>query len=1017
MGKTLGFPVNLVRDILVDSSKSQFFAPTGNDIWEKIKSLFNAMRDGGIFPPNHTINRFNGGLFESNSRLESLTIPNRVFCSKGQGESPEAIVEIKNSLLYLSASYNFGAEGSAREKTITLYALGRIFEQSITELEFMEAEADAAQTAIAAGKSDAQVATAIKKAPSIAKLSKRKRTGVYYTPEWVTSYIVREVVGARLADERERLGLEFGVTFTDRQITTFRKNIGVKSVEKNVVGIHIKKLDEYQEFLENIKIVDPACGSGAFLIQSLQFLIPQHEAIAEERKRVDPGRLPFEQDATIREILTNNLYGVDLSPESVEITQLALWLNTARKGKPLSTLDHHIREGNSLVGPDFHTFFENNRASLFSELDADTQERINVFDWQATFPEVFGEEVPPERRGFDCVVGNPPYVKLQNYRKIKPDESDYLLHHANDAGIKIYQSTQTGNADLYLPFIEKGISLINRAGRMGYIAPNVWHKNEYGEGLRRQLAKSRRLDRWIDFKSFQVFDEATVYTALQFFTGTSQTHLAFHLAHDGDLGGTNWSAPIGNAPFASLSDEDAWILLYEREWRLLNRLNQECKRLDEICPSIIVGIQTSADWFYHLDRSEEGKFYQTKKQPGNEPPDEIQYEIEPEIMKPLVSGTEAKRYLTPDTPTYLLFPYNLSEESPRLWTAAEMQGQFPNAWAYLKRYEAELRSRESNKMDVDDGWWGYNYPKNLDKHEYAKLGVAETVPSLRLFADGRGEFYFNNVRVNGILPSNPSDLYFVLGILNSPTANWVFTKIAKPKDNGYYESNKQFIAPLPIPNATGAQKTAVAELAERLQEKHTARWDAIEKLQTRLDSPNCLEVDWQEDWLWAELKSVAEIKAEAPATITVVRERTAWAKAERERRLTGQHEKIDAKLRAGMKLAATADEDALSVHAGDITLLTRYGLPADEALFLAALWRQILRNTNVTKKFDGKKLAKKLLNFRSTEDANFRQAILDIDTNIETLDAEISAAESKINKLIYKLYKLTRNEIKLVEAS
>ena len=382
MGKTLNFPVNLVQQILIEESQSKFYSSTGNNIWEQIKTLFTTMRDGGIFPPNHTINKFNGGLFETNGRLEALKIPNRVFCSAGQGASPEAIAEIKNSLLYLSATYNFGAEGSAREKTITLYALGRIFEQSITELEYMEAEAEAAEIAIEEGKSETDVDEAIKKAPSIAKLSKRKRNGVYYTPEWVTNYIVRETVGARLADERAKLGLEIGRDFTDNQVAVYRKSIGKKGkAENNVVTKHIEQLDNYQSFLSNIKILDPACGSGAFLIQSLQFLISEHEVIASERERLAGARLVFEQDAIIRDILTNNLYGVDLSPESVEIAQLALWLNTARRDKPLSTLDHHIREGNSLVGRDFETFYKNKHNKLFGDLDADTKERVNPFDW------------------------------------------------------------------------------------------------------------------------------------------------------------------------------------------------------------------------------------------------------------------------------------------------------------------------------------------------------------------------------------------------------------------------------------------------------------------------------------------------------------------------------------------------------------------------------------------------------------------------------------------------------------
>lgn len=1017
MGKTLGFPVNLVQDILIEASTSNFYSSTGNDIWEKIKQLFDAMRDGGVFPPNHTINRFNGGLFETDGQLESLNIPNRVFCSGGQGENRESIAQTKNTLLYLSATYNFGVEGANQLKTITLYALGRIFEQSITELEYMEAEAEAVQQAISENGEEADVAKAIKNAKSIAKINKRKRDGVYYTPEWVTSYIVREVIGARLADERERLELEMGKEFTENQIRVYRENIGKSRAKQNAVTLHLEKLDYYKTFLDNIKVIDPACGSGAFLIQSLQYLISQHEVVASERERLSGSKLLFEQDAVIREVLTNNLYGVDLSPESVEITQLALWLNTARKDKPLSSLGHHIQEGNSLVGPDFLTFYKNKHNSLFGEQDADTQEKINIFDWAEKFPEVCGPNVPFDERGFDCVVGNPPYVKLQNYRKVKPDESDYLLHHTDESGVRVYKATEGGSADLFVPFIEKGISILNPRGRMGFVAPNVWLKSDYGQGLRKQFKISGRLDRWIDFKSHQVFDKVTIYTSLQFFTKWRQDHVKFHLAPDGEVAAIDWDNPVGKAPVAALSQESPWVLLYEKEWRLLNRLNQECQRLDQVCESISVGVQTSADWCYHLDRTDDGKFFQTKPHPDKSPPDGVKYELESEIMKPLVSGEEAKRYLLPDTYTYLLFPYDLSEERPRLWSSKELEEKFPNVWSYLQRYEKHLRERESDKMDVDDGWWAYNYPKNLDKQPLSKLGVAETVPELRLFADKEGDFYFNNVRVNGIILTNVNELFFLLGVMNSPTANWCFTQIAKPKDNGYFEANKQYIAPIPIPNATDTQKSKVAKLAETLQEKHTARRDLIEKLQQRIDSANCREQSLPENWLWADVKKVAEIKEEAPPTITAARDRTAWAKDERKRRLDAQCEKVDSMLRAGMKLYATSDDDALFVKSGDIILLKKYGLEPDEAKLMAALWTQILRTTNVTKKFSADKLVKKLLKFRSTDDAGLRKTMLGLDEKIDSIDAEIERLETKINTLIYKLYDLSPTEIKLVESS
>jgi uncharacterized coiled-coil protein SlyX len=344
-----------------------------------------------------------------------------------------------------------------------------------------------------------------------------------------------------------------------------------------------------------------------------------------------------------------------------------------------------------------------------------------------------------------------------------------------------------------------------------------------------------------------------------------------------------------------------------------------------------------------------------------------------------------------------------------------MERTFPKAWAYLRKYETELRERESSAFD-DDEWYRFGRNQNIDKQDSLKLGVAQTVPSLRVFADCDGEFCFNNVRVNGIIPQDADDLFLLLGILNSPTANWCFTRIAKPKDNGYYESNKQFIAPLPIPKVT-SDCSEVAKLAETLQEKHTSRRKRIDKLQKRIDSPGCIEFSFKEDWLWADVKTAAQLKHEAPDAITSARERTAWAKAERQRRLDIHHEKVNAMLYAGMRLEATHDEDAVHVRSEHQTLLSKYGLDRDEAELIAVLWSQILRSTNVTAKFTSEALVKKLLKFRSTEDEGLRNTIIKINGDITELDAEIADTEDKLNQLTYKLYDLTPEEIALVESA
>lgn len=990
MGKSLNFPKDLLRDILIEESKGTSYDPSETDIWVIVKRLFHAMRDGGSFPPDHSINRFNGGLFEPLPDLENLRIPNRVFCAKSQGASLESIASHKNTLLYLAANYNFGAHGPTHERTVSLYALGRIFEQSITDLEYMEAEAENKET--------------------IATLTKRKRDGVYYTPEWVTDYIVKETIGARLRDLREGLSVEIGAKIPLAELRAFQDSAGKRRRPNNSASRAIQALDAYQEALKEIKIVDPACGSGAFLIQALDYLHGERRSIAEERNRINGTETFFDDDAEIRDILSRNLYGVDINPESVEITQLALWLKTARPGKPLSNLDTHIVCGNSLVGPDFRRFFndQNTRQNVFyDDLDEQTQEDLNIFDWETAFPEIFGPDVPEEKRGFDCVIGNPPYVKLQNFRKLKPHECNYYVNHKRLHNEPTYDSAQTGNFDLYLLFIEKGISLLNYRGRMGYIAPSLWLKNEYGEGLRKLVKRLRCLDRWIDFKSYQVFQEATTYTALQFFTGKPCENIRFQIVPDGDITPIDWTSGVQSVPYSSLPNNKPWNISSKSDSDLIEKLLVSCRPLEDksYTRQIFQGLITSADYIYHLDRVAPGLYRQTGAKS-----DGIVHKIEDPIMHCLVSGPDAKRYVNPASSTYILFPYNVDAGGAHLLSQDAMSALYPNAWQYLKRFERVLRARERGRFD-DADWYRFGRNQNLDKQAFKKLGVSETVRNMRVFADQRGEFYFNNVRVNGIIPAQDSDLFFLLGVLNSNVVDFVFRRIAKPKSGGYYEANKQYIAPLPIPPASSEQKAAVGERAERLQDLHTKRRDLVADLQRRLDSDQCFDNERDPDWLWAEVGDPARWKNEAPLELTG-KKRTEWGKKKFESLVGSRLERIEAVLRPGVPLRVESRDGEIRFCANGHGIVTVY----DDDPFVLAQWRQVARKTHVTEKFTAKSLIKSLLSLRDTKVSSVRSQVVKLDQEIEQLDSIIAEAEKEMNALIYRLYDLTEEEVELVEA-
>jgi Eco57I restriction-modification methylase len=351
---------------------------------------------------------------------------------------------------------------------------------------------------------------------------------------------------------------------------------------------------------------------------------------------------------------------------------------------------------------------------------------------------------------------NPPYVKLQNFKKVYPETADYLRNSTAKGGVPRYASCQTGNFDLYLPFIERGLELLNTNGRLGYIAPSVWRYNEYGAGLRKVLHAGGHLDRWIDFGSFQVFDEALIYTALQFYSKSKNDRVKFALAPSGEVARIHdWADPDWYLTYKELPKEDTWIFVSRTDRAVIDKLSKSCRRLDDkaICRYIFQGLITSADPIYHLDRIGKDiyRYHPPKRKGVKTKPLAETVQIEDAIMHPLVSGQEANRYENPTTDTSILFPYSVVGGEVSLFTQSQLKKTYPKAWKHLKRFEKVLKAREGGAFD-DDTWWRFGRHQNIDKQEDRKLIVAQTVKHLTVCPDDKGKFYLNNVRVNGIIP-------------------------------------------------------------------------------------------------------------------------------------------------------------------------------------------------------------------------------------------------------------------------
>lgn len=261
---------------------------------------------------------YNGGLFATDSILNNLKVGDQI-CQK--------FVEV--------GRYDF-------EDDLSVNILGHIFEQSISDIEQLKIDLLGAEIT-----TDQLVEQ---------KQSKRKKDGIFYTPGYIVDYIVQNSLGKYLNEKEE---------------ACLKKHSNKKNGEQLAY-------QEYQQILQQVKVLDPACGSGAFLVRVFDYLLNENIRVGEKT-----GTL-FDNTAIYKNILQNNIYGVDLNPESVEITKLSLWLKTAEKDKKLNNLDKNIKCGNSLI-------------------DDETIAGEKAFDWQKEFPEIFAEG------GFDVIVGNPPY--------------------------------------------------------------------------------------------------------------------------------------------------------------------------------------------------------------------------------------------------------------------------------------------------------------------------------------------------------------------------------------------------------------------------------------------------------------------------------------------------------------------------------------------------------------------------------------------------------------------------------
>jgi type I restriction-modification system DNA methylase subunit/predicted type IV restriction endonuclease len=581
----------------------------------------------------------------------------------------------------------------------------------------------------------------------------KKAGGVFYTPTYIVDYIVENTVGKLLEGKTPRQAVK-------------------------------------------LRILDPACGSGSFLIGAYQRLMDWHrdwyveDGVGKHTKVIyqGPGGEWRLTTAERKRILLNNIYGVDIDSQAVEVTKLSLLLKVLEgesdetltkqlqlfHERALPDLSENIKCGNSLIGPDL---YDNQQLNL---LDNEERYRINAFDWNSEFAPIM------KAGGFDAAIGNPPYIRIQLMKELSPREVELYKNK--------YKSAGKGNYDIYVVFIEKALSVLNSNGRLGYIVPNKFVNSQYARPLREVLTDGKHVTEIVHFGANQIFTGATTYTCLLLLTAAPATEFVVRKVGDLDTWRQSGEAEIGTLA-SSVIDATEWVLPVGEGADIAQKLLHMPHKLGSMC-DVFVGLQTSADDVYLLDLVSETDDILTLRSKALDKT----WDFERGLFHPIVSGTDVKRYGPLPIRQYVLFPYDVTDDATELLDFKSIETSYPRTAEYLEINRERLEGREKGKAKGPK-WYGYLYLKNLKRQTLVKACVPRLVDHLYATIDKEGNHYLDNVDVCGVVLKSDyrtQDLRYILALLNSTLLRWYFPMVSASFRGGWLSANKQFLSQLPL---------------------------------------------------------------------------------------------------------------------------------------------------------------------------------------------------------------------------
>jgi len=679
-------PANSIDAIIKQYENAKEWADD-TPLYEYYKKYFHFIDVGneGIKIP-----RYNGNLFKPDEQLESLKIDDEI---------------IKDDLSHLSA-YDFSDD-------VDVEVLGHIFEQSLNDLE--------------------KIKESLFEEHKI--VDSRKKDGVFYTPKFITEYIINNTLGSTCRDKKEQLSLHVEIKDTK------------KAKEKRRETLHV-----YREFLEALKVVDPACGSGAFLNAAFRFLLDEHKWIQRELGKAGAGL--FDYHDIDKQIIEKNLFGVDINGASVGIAKLSLWLQTAKRNRPLSNLMGNIKCANSLTT-----------------------------NWNELFPEIMANG------GFDCVVGNPPYVRQESIKELKPE-------------LKEIYSVFTGTADLFVYFYELAQNILKTDGINGFICSNKFFRAKYGQNLREMILSKTTIKSIVDFNSVKVFEDATVDSTITILQKGFSKNSSFEIS-------LNNYDNFFNMAQSDLT-KDSFTFVPPEELIIKKKIEKIGTPLKEWDVNIYRGILTGFNEAFIIDGAKKDELIRLDKK--NE-----------EIIKPLLRGRDLQKILSNKSNEFLIVTHN----NPPINIE-----DYPYIKEYLNKYIDRLKKRG------DKGKTPYNLRNcaYLNKFENDKILYPE-FSSSSLFSLDRSYSYL--LDTSWFIDKGDR---FLLACLNSKVI-WHYLKfITSTLGSASLRLKKIFIEKLPIPNIPKEKQKPFITLVDTIiiskekivkYNKHYESLNAVDKIEIK----------------------------------------------------------------------------------------------------------------------------------------------------------------------------------------